>query len=46
MIMIARVSISNQIKSNLFANTKYERKKTDRKPEVKQNVKNNDKLEC
>ena len=37
---------SNQIKSNLFANTKYERKKTDRKPEVKQNVKNNDKLEC
>jgi len=38
------IHLSNQ--SNLFANTKYERKKTDRKPEVKQNVKNNDKLEC
>ena len=35
---------SNQIKSNLFANTKYE--KTDEKPEVMQNEKNNDKLEC
>jgi len=34
-----------QIKSNLFANTKYERKNR-QKTEVKQNVKNNDKLEC
>jgi len=38
---------SNQIKSNLSANTKYERKKTDEKPEVnQQNEKNNNKLEC
>jgi len=37
---------SNQIKSNLFANTKYERKKTDEKPEVNQNENNNYKLEC
>jgi len=37
---------SNQIKSNLFANTKYERKKNRQKTEVKQNEKNNDKLEC
>jgi len=37
---------SNQIKSNLFVNAKYERKKTDKKPEAKQNEKNNYKLEC
>jgi len=39
---------SNQIKSNqIYLPTQnMKEKKTDRKPEVKQNVKNNDKLEC
>ena len=35
------------IKSNqIYLPTQNMKEKTDRKPEVKQNVKNNDKLEC
>jgi len=43
----ARLTLEGlSIKSNLFANTKYERKKTDEKPEINQSEKNNYKLEC
>jgi len=38
--------IQNQNQNQIYLPTQNMKEKTGRKPEVKQNVKNNDKLEC